>query len=125
VQTPPEWVGCNDYLREEKAIMKITKLAMLVLTIALALFILIPNLSWAAEDGAALYKAKCSACHKADGAGNPAMKAPALNTPEFAKKDTKTVVDAVAKNAKHASVKSLPEAQLKAAVEFAKGLAKK
>jgi cytochrome c5 len=44
--------------------MKTTKLVMLVMTIAVALFILIPNLSWA-EDGAALYKAKCAACHGA------------------------------------------------------------
>jgi len=35
-------------------------------------------LSWAAEDGAALYKSKCSACHGANGEGKPAMKAPAL-----------------------------------------------
>ena len=43
--------------------MKTTKLITLVMTIAAALFILIPNLSWAADDGASLYKAKCAACH--------------------------------------------------------------
>ena len=32
--------------------MKTTKLVMLVMTIAVTLFILIPNLSWAADDGA-------------------------------------------------------------------------
>lgn len=53
--------------------MKMTKVAMLVLAIALALYILIPNLSWA-EDGAALYKAQCSVCHDPDGAGKPAAK---------------------------------------------------
>ena len=57
--------------------MKTTKLAALVATIAIALFILIPNLSWA-EDGAGLYKAKCAACHGADGAGKPAAKIPSL-----------------------------------------------
>ncbi len=55
--------------------MKTTKVAMLVLTIAVALFILIPSLSWA-EDGAALYKAKCAMCHGPDGAGKPAVKSP-------------------------------------------------
>ena len=40
--------------------MKTTKLVMLVMTIAVALFILIPNLSWAADDGATIYKAKCA-----------------------------------------------------------------
>ncbi len=47
--------------------MKTTKLVALVMTLAVALFILIPSLSWA-EDGAALYKTKCAACHGADAA---------------------------------------------------------
>jgi mono/diheme cytochrome c family protein len=34
--------------------------------------------SWAADDGAALYKGKCAGCHGANGEGKPAMKAPAL-----------------------------------------------
>ena len=58
--------------------MKTTKLIMLVMTIAVALFILIPNLSWA-DDGATVYKAKCAACHGADAAGKPAAKIPSLN----------------------------------------------
>ena len=34
--------------------------------------------SWAADDGAVLYKAKCAGCHGASGEGKPAMKSPAL-----------------------------------------------
>jgi mono/diheme cytochrome c family protein len=34
--------------------------------------------SWAADDGAALYKKRCAGCHGANGEGKPAMKAPAL-----------------------------------------------
>ena len=34
--------------------------------------------SWAANDGAALYKQKCAGCHGANGEGKPAIKAPAL-----------------------------------------------
>jgi mono/diheme cytochrome c family protein len=34
--------------------------------------------SWAAGDGAALYKTKCAGCHGANGEGKPAIKAPAL-----------------------------------------------
>jgi len=34
--------------------------------------------SWAADDGAALYKKKCGTCHGANAEGKPAMKAPAL-----------------------------------------------
>jgi mono/diheme cytochrome c family protein len=50
--------------------MKTTKLVMLVMTIAVALFILIPKLSWAADDGGTIYKAKCAACHGADATGS-------------------------------------------------------
>ncbi len=42
--------------------MKITKIAVLILAIAMALYILIPSLSWA-EDGTTLFKAQCSAFH--------------------------------------------------------------
>jgi cytochrome c len=34
--------------------------------------------SWAADDGAALYKRKCAGCHGANGEGKSAVKAPAL-----------------------------------------------
>jgi mono/diheme cytochrome c family protein len=40
-----------------------------------------------AADGAALFKARCAACHGADGAGKPAIKGSNLLTPE-AKKAT-------------------------------------
>ena len=58
--------------------MKTTKLAALILTIAVALFILIPSLSWAGDDGATLFKTKCAACHGADGRGNQLLGAPNL-----------------------------------------------
>ena len=32
--------------------------------------------SWAANDGATLYKQKCAGCHGANGEGKPAIKAP-------------------------------------------------
>ena len=46
--------------------MNTKKLVALVAMIAIALFLALPNLSWAAEDGAALYKANCAMCHGAD-----------------------------------------------------------
>jgi len=58
--------------------MKMTKLVVLIVMIALALFLILPNLSWAADDGAAIYKAKCAMCHGADLAGKPAAKIPSL-----------------------------------------------
>jgi cytochrome c553 len=57
--------------------MKFSKLAILVGTIAVALFIMLPNLSWA-QEGVALYKAKCAVCHGANGEGKPAAKIPSL-----------------------------------------------
>ncbi len=98
--------------------MKTTKIAALVLTIAVALFILIPSLSWA-DDGAGLYKAKCAACHGADGAGKPAMKAPAI-----AGKDDAAVTKAITDpaNAKHASVKALSADDVKAIAAYVKTL---
>jgi len=46
-------------------------------SLAMLLLVAGPAL-WAADDGAALYKTKCAACHGAHGEGKPAMKAPAL-----------------------------------------------
>jgi mono/diheme cytochrome c family protein len=47
--------------------------------IALAAMLLsVSTISWAAEDGAALYKKKCAGCHGAGGEGKPAIKAPAI-----------------------------------------------
>lgn len=48
-----------------------------VIAISLALLIT-PLIASAADDGAALYKKKCAACHGASGEGKPAMKAPQL-----------------------------------------------
>lgn len=93
--------------------MKTYKLTILVLAIAIVLFIALPNLSWAAEDGAALYKAKCAMCHGPDAAGKPAMKAPAV------KGKTAADVSKAMENPKHTSVKkSLNEAQLKAIGDY-------
>jgi mono/diheme cytochrome c family protein len=54
--------------------MKTSRLAILVLAIAVVLMIMVPSLSWA--QGADLYKAKCAMCHGADGQGKigPALK---------------------------------------------------
>jgi mono/diheme cytochrome c family protein len=109
--------------------MKMAKLAMLVLTIAVALFILIPNLSWA-EDGAALYKAKCAACHAADGAGKPAAKIPSLTGDESKKMSDADLTDFIAnggpsKKATHAfATKGLTPEQVKAIVTEVRNLQK-
>ncbi len=50
--------------------------------------------SWAAEDGAALYKKKCAGCHGASGEGKPAVKAPALKGTAL---DADKIVDHITK----------------------------
>ncbi len=54
------------------------KVILAVLATAFALFLILPNLSWAQED---TYKAKCAACHGADGKGTAAGKK--MGAPEF------------------------------------------
>lgn len=105
--------------------MKTTKIAMLVLTIAVALFILIPSLSWA-EDGAALYKAKCAMCHGPDGAGKPAAKIPSLVSDDAKKKSDEDITKVVTTNPKHAALaKALTADQVKAIVATVRDLQKK
>ena len=118
----------NPYERE--AIMKVTKIAALILTIAVALFVLIPSLSWA-EDGAAIYKAKCAACHGADAAGKPAAKIPSLVSDDAKKLSDADLTDFVAnggpsKKATHAFASNgLTPDQVKAVVEEIRNLQKK
>jgi mono/diheme cytochrome c family protein len=105
--------------------MKTTKLVMLVMTIAVTLFILIPNLSWAADDGATLYKAKCAMCHGPDGAGKPAMKAPSLISDDAKKLSDADLAKAVGEKAKHpAGVKALAADDVKAIVTYIRTLQK-
>jgi mono/diheme cytochrome c family protein len=105
--------------------MKMTKIAMLILTVAVVLFVLIPSLSWA-EDGAALYKAKCAMCHGPDGAGKPAVKAPSLVSAEAKAKSDADLIKVVQTNPKHAALaKTLNDSQLKAIVGAVRDLQKK
>jgi mono/diheme cytochrome c family protein len=105
--------------------MKTTKLVMLVMTIAVALFILIPNLSWAADDGASLYKAKCAMCHGADATGKPAAKIPSLVSEDAKKASDEDLTKSVATTAKHpGNVKSLAPDQVKMIVTYIRTLQK-
>lgn len=125
-EAPTEFYrAAKSYKEKKNEIMKTTKLVMLVMTIAVALFILIPNLSWAADDGAALFKAKCSACHGADAAGKPALKAPSLISDEAKKLSDADLAKAVVEKAKHpAPVKSLAADDVKAIVAYVRSLQK-
>ena len=110
--------------------MKTTKILMVVMVIAVTLFVCLPNLSWAAEDGAALYKAKCAACHGADATGKPTAKIPSLVGPETKALSDTDLTDAIANGGKaqkasHAfAKKGLTEDQIKALVTYVRGLQK-
>ena len=112
-------------LQGENEIMKTTKLVMLVMTIAVALFILIPNLSWAADDGATIYKSKCAACHGADAAGKPAAKIPSLVSDDIKKLSDDDLAKAITEKPKHpGNIKSLTPDQSKAVVTYLRTLQK-
>ena len=49
----------------------------------MAVLLLASLASWAADEGADLYKKKCAGCHGASGEGKPGMKAPALKGTSF------------------------------------------
>lgn len=105
--------------------MKMTKLAMLVLTIAVALFILLPSLSWAGDDGTTLFKTKCAACHGVDGAGKPAAKIPSLISDEAKKMSDADLAKAVTEKPKHAGIaKSLTPDQVKMVVSYIRSIQK-
>jgi len=111
--------------------MKITKLVILIVMIALALFLILPNLSWAADDAAALYKTKCAACHGADLAGKPAAKAPSLVSDEAKKTSDADLTDMIAnggkdKKAMHAFAnKGVTPDQVKMVVAYIRDAQKK
>ena len=79
--------------------MKMTKLVILIVMIALALFLILPNLSWA-DDGASVYKAKCAACHGADLAGKPAAKIPSLVSDDVKKASDADLTDMISNGGK-------------------------
>ena len=98
---------------------------MVAATLAMASMVIVPAASWGAEDGAALYKAKCSACHGANGEGKPAMKAPALKGTSLGVDqivDFLTKGDAAKKNPHAKPVSGVNADQAKAIAEHVKSL---
>jgi cytochrome c len=65
------------------------KVILAILALAFLLFLALPNLSWAQEE---IYKAKCAACHGADGKGSAAGKK--MGAPEFSSPAVQKASDA-------------------------------
>lgn len=80
--------------------MRMLKLAVVIAMIAVALFLILPNLSWAANEGTALYQAKCAMCHGADLAGKPAAKIPSLVSDQAKQLSDADLTDSIANGGK-------------------------
>ncbi len=110
--------------------MKMTKLIILIVMIALALFLILPNLSWA-DDGGSVYKAKCAACHGADLGGKPAAKIPSLVSDDAKKLSDADLTDMISNGGKdkktsHAfSNKGVTVDQIKMVVTYIRDAQKK
>jgi cytochrome c len=96
----------------------------LVLSLA-AMLLVGTSGSWAADDGAALYKTKCAGCHGAKGEGKPAMKAPALKgtsmeVNQIAEHLTKG--ESASKAPHNKGIAGLNDGQAKAIAEYVKTL---
>ena len=90
-----------------------------------AIVLMVSIASWAAEDGAALYKRKCAGCHGASGEGKPAVKAPALKgtqreVGQIVEHITKGEPDSKAPHNK--GISGVDEEQAKGIAEFIKTL---
>ena len=111
--------------------MKMSKLVILIVMIALALFLVLPNLSWAADEGATIYKTKCAMCHGADLAGKPAAKTPSLVSDDAKKASDADLTDMIAnggkdKKASHAfATKGVTPDQVKMVVSYIREAQKK
>ena len=110
--------------------MKMTKLIILIVMIALALFLILPSLSWA-DDGGTVYKAKCAACHGVDLSGKPAAKIPSLVSGDAKKLSDADLTDMISnggkdKKASHAfSTKGVTVDQIKMVVGYIRDAQKK
>ncbi len=104
--------------------MKTLRVLVILLTVAAVAF---PVL--AAEDGAALYKAKCAGCHAADGTGSPMGKklgAKPLGSAEIQKLSDADLEKVIAAGkGKMPAFKTLTADQVKALVTAIRSFAKK
>jgi len=89
------------------------------------MFLILSSASWAADEGAALYKTKCAGCHGASGEGKAAMKAPALkgtslDASQIAEHLTKG--ESTSKPPHNKGISGLSEDQAKAIADYVKTL---
>ena len=80
--------------------------------------------TWAADDGAALFKSKCASCHGANGEGKPSMKTPAVKGSTVTDKLPEHLLkgDSKMKAPHNKGISGLTEEQAKAIYEYVKTL---
>jgi cytochrome c6 len=98
----------------------------------LGVLVLAVTASTKAQDAGALFKAKCSTCHAADGSGNTQMGktlgVPDLHSDGVQKKTDAELIDAITNGVEKkmpAYKGKLTDAQIKDLVGYIRGLAKK
>lgn len=90
-----------------------------------AIFLTLSSASWAADEGAALFKSKCAGCHGANGEGKAAIKAPALKGTSL---DASQIVEHLTKGEStskpphNKGISGLTEDQAKAIADYVKSL---
>ena len=89
-----------------------------------AVLVAAPISLWAAEDGAALFKAKCTGCHGDKGEGKPAMKMPTvIGTTMTAEQIVTYLTKGDATKQMHKNpMGGFNDEQAKAVADFVKGL---
>jgi cytochrome c len=92
------------------------------LPVIVGLLLLAAASAWGAEDGAALYKTKCSGCHGANGEGKPAVKAPALKGTQKDVVEHLMKGESTSKPPHNKAMSGLTEEQAKAIAEYVKTL---
>ncbi len=106
------------------------KVIFAVFLVALALFLILPNLSWAQAD---IYKAKCAGCHGVDGKATTAgqkMGAPAFSSDQIQKASDAQLTDFIEnggpqKKASHAfGAKGISQAEAQKLAGYVKTLGK-
>jgi mono/diheme cytochrome c family protein len=114
-------IEINHSLKREGALVMTCKF----LTSIMAVLLIASSASWAADDGATLYKTKCAGCHGPNGEGKAAIKSPALKGTTL---DTNQVAEQITKGeagrkAPHnKGISGLNDEQAKAIAEFVKTL---
>jgi len=89
-----------------------------------ALLLSASTVTWAAADGAALFKSKCASCHGANGEGKPSMKVPAVKASTVTDKLPEHILkgDAKMKAPHNKGMSGVTEEQAKAIYEYVKTL---